>query len=334
MTNEDQELQTLLDAAKDDRHSIRPPDEPQPQRPPQGDYSQWQIGPNRTFRPASKTIPILSAGVYRIQYDDFGPFLARLDMMCDNIIELPESSHLRVLESIRKFWSVEDRYRKHGLIYKRGVLLWGPPGAGKTVASQLLVNELVTKHDGIVLFCENPALTVQVLRFLRSIEPKRPLIVILEDVDEIVSRYGEHEILAILDGEHQTDNVIYIATTNYPERLGGRIINRPSRFDERIKIGMPSAEARMAYLKHVCAGSDISEDMLVCWTNDTKDLSVAHLRELFVAVVCLEQPYESVLDRLKHMKVMPKPEDGFTKGTIGLNAAAERHEVWTINAPR
>lgn len=284
------------------------------------DFALWQILPNGRFRPGARTQAKLPAAAYRVQRDDYGLFLTRTDILSDEIIELPEASHLRVLEGIRKFWASQSRYQKHGLIYKRGVLLWGPPGGGKTVTSQLLMNEIVRKHDGVVILADNPSWAVEALRFLRAIEPIRPLIVVLEDVDEIVREHSEHSLLAMLDGEHQTDNVVYIATTNYPERLGARIVNRPSRFDERIKIGMPSRAARIVYLKKACAGLDVPLEQ---WADDTDGLSIAHLRELVVAVICLEQEYAGVIERLRAMEIRPKEDEGFRPKNLGLLTAQQ-----------
>lgn len=272
------------------------------------DFAQWQILSNGRFRPGAKTRQALPAAVYRAGVDDFGPYLELIKIASDDLIELPEPAHRRVLEGIRKFWESRDKYLKHGLLYKRGVLLWGPPGSGKTVCCQLLVAEIIKKHDGIVLLADHPDLTVNVLRFFRRIEPERPIIVVFEDVDETIQRHGEHSLLAALDGEHQTDNICYVATTNYPERLGARIVNRPSRFDERIKIGMPSPAARMVYLRKAIGSDSVDVEK---WCDDTDGLSIAHLRELVVAVICLEQDYESVIGRLRAMEIMPKPEDGF-----------------------
>jgi hypothetical protein len=295
-----------------------PPSSPSPRT--DVDFALWQVLPNGRFRPGARTQDKLPAGAYRVGRDDFGLFLSRINILSDDIIELPEASHLRVLEGIRKFWASRERYARHGLIYKRGILLWGPPGGGKTVTTQLLMNEIVQKHDGIVLLIENPSWAVEVLRFLRAIERERPLIVVLEDVDEIVREHSEHSLLAMLDGEHQTDNVCYIATSNYPERLGARIVNRPSRFDERIKIGMPSAATRLAYLQKTCGGAEYP---LGRWVADTDGLSIAHLRELVVAVICLEQPYDTVIERLRAMEIRPKDDDGFRRATLGLTAQSQ-----------
>lgn len=115
------------------------------------DFALWQVLPNGRFRPGARTRSKLPAAAYRIQRDDYGFYLTRTGILSDDIIELPEASHVRVLEGIRKFWASRERYRKHGLIYKRGILLWGPPGGGKTVTSQLLVNEIINQHDGLVI---------------------------------------------------------------------------------------------------------------------------------------------------------------------------------------
>src|ERR1700692_1103369 len=196
------------------------------------------------------------------------------------------------------FWASADRYRALGLIHKRGVLLWGPQGSGKTVTVQLLMSRLIARN-GIVLLFENPQIALAAVPMVRRIEPMRPLILVMEDIDELIGGYGEHEILSFLDGEKQIDNVVQIATTNHPERLGARILNRPSRFDERIFVGMPSAESRLTYLQKTIerSGAHVESAELLRWRDDTDGLSIAHLRELIAGVLCLNEPYESVLAR-------------------------------------
>jgi SpoVK/Ycf46/Vps4 family AAA+-type ATPase len=153
---------------------------------------------------------------------------------------------------------------------------------------------------------------------VRRIEPERNLIVIMEDVDETIQRYGEHELLALLDGESQIANVVNVATTNYPDRLGARIVNRPSRFDERIFVDMPTPAARAVYLQKVAPQVDGAT--LQRWVHDTDKMSVAHLRELAAAVLCLDQNYEDVLERLRSMRVKPREISGFSNGEVGFTA--------------
>lgn len=154
-----------------------------------------------------------------------------------------------------------------------------------------------------MLLAFNPGETALALSKMREIEPNRPIIVIWEDLDTVIYRYGEDKVLALLDGELQIDNVIFIATTNYPEQLDGRITNRPSRFDKVLEVGMPSKEARVLYLKKKLPKE--TEERIEHLAEATKEFSVAHLRELIVALYCLKQPEAETIERLKKMKFTP-----------------------------
>lgn len=269
------------------------------------EFRQWQVGANDTFRPAGITRENIPPGVYVFDRDDNGLIAKRIKVITDSLIELPDNSSERVLAGMAKFWDMEERYRKHGLLYKRGILLWGPPGSGKT-ATITLLNKHLLDNGGIVIMCDHPKITSMGLEALRRIEPERRIICIMEDIDEIIEKYGEHDLLALLDGENQVDRIVMLATTNYPDRLGARIVNRPSRFDERILVDMPSIEARRTYLSHILGETDDLDR----WVTDTAGLSIAHLREAVAAVRCLDQDYATVLTRLKSMKHKIKTIDG------------------------
>lgn len=269
------------------------------------DFVQWSAEPNETFRPSGQRRETLPAGVYIIGADDRGLFFARRNVVTDALIELDDSASIQVLGGIRTFWGSKSEYTKRGIVYKRGVLLWGPAGSGKTATLMLMTGELI-RNEGIVILCDRPGAVIEGIASLRRIESERPIIVVLEDIDELISRYGEHGILSLLDGENQVSNVVNIATTNYPERLGARIVNRPSRFDERIFIDMPNDKSRRRYLKHATRAEEMSEAQIERWVEDTSGFSIAHLRELVVAVFCLKQEYGSVVERLSKMRVQPK----------------------------
>jgi ATPase family associated with various cellular activities (AAA) len=284
------------------------------------DYSQWQVGPNGKFRPATQTIPHLAPGVYKPGRDDGGMFLQQQNVISDSIVELPETANVRVLQGMKKFWNSQSKYEEFGFVYKRGILLWGPPGSGKTVTINILMKELISL-EGIVLLCSDPEMMEIMLQRIRVMEPDRAIIVVMEDIDEIIERHQEHSILSMLDGENQISNVVYIATTNHPERLGARMVNRPSRFDERIFVGMPSEIARRHYLRFAAPKMEV--DTLETWVKDTKNFSIAHLRELVAASYCLDQEYPDVLKRLKSMTEKPKFVDGFRRGNTGFGISAD-----------
>lgn len=323
-------LQDILGQAMDEVvERNRAPDSPATQDESKQDkenHSQWALGGNGKFMPVGSTAGRLPAGIYE-------PFTAPgmwgLELMSiasDGIYTLPDMATETVMREVNTFWVSEPKYRDHNLLYKRGLLLWGPPGGGKTVTIKLLMNDLV-KKDGIVVLTGNVSLTVLCLKAIRRIEPRRNLIVVFEDIDEIINYNGEASVLSMLDGENNVDNILHLATTNYPERLGARIINRPSRFDRRIYVGMPGSDARRVYLEKTTKNG-LPPEQLQAWVADTDGMSIAHLRELVAAVYCLDQPYVEVLERLRLMAEAPKGVDGFDSKKIGFGKLSVAKTGW------
>lgn len=291
-------------------------------------YTQWALGPNGRFTPVGSSIKSLQPGVYEAFTSPGSWGVERLNISSDEIYELPDMATNTVLNEVERFWNNEPLYRKHNLLYKRGIILHGPPGSGKTVCVKLLMNKLI-KRGGIVLLVHNVPLAIMCLKAIKRIEPTRNLICIFEDIDEILQANGESEVLSMLDGEHNVDRVLNLATTNYADRLGARIINRPSRFDRRVFVGMPNDEARAHYLRRATNDTLTSSD-LELWVKNTKEMSIAHLRELVVAVYCLNQPYNEVIDRLSDMAKQVKSAEEFKQNGMGFSTKTgkNRNSDW------
>src|SRR4029077_7848633 len=152
--------------------------------------------------------------------------------------------------------------------------------SGKSCTIQFVMKDVV-KLGGIVIIFNHPQLFIMGMRLLRQIQPEVPVIVVMEDIDAILEDYSESEVLNILDGVNDVTNTIFLATTNYPEKLGPRIVNRPSRFDKRFKIGYPNEEARRIYLKKLLPSEAIHNNVdIEQWISDTEGFSIAHLKEL------------------------------------------------------
>jgi len=260
----------------------------------------WAISGD-CFLPCEAATKILPAGYYMVESSmEKGLYFKKIPINTDELLELPDSEMEIVLQEVKNFWKLEDHFRKFKFLFKRGVLLWGPAGSGKTSLVQM-ISKRVVEEDNIAVFIDHPGIATVGLSLLRAIEPKRRIVAILEDIDAIVRNHGEKHLLSFLDGEQQIDNVLCIATTNYPEQLDPRIINRPSRFDRIMKVGMPKSAARRQYLEIKNKRLTESNGELEAWVKKTNGYSLAHLKELIISVEVLQCDFNETIDRLNVM---------------------------------
>jgi len=269
--------------------------------------TQWAISGPDAYVGVSKTAKKLPAGSYTLKSINGHIEFWGVDTKNDNLIELPDSLHKRVLDEIEDFWLRGDRFIEYGFLHRRGYLLYGPAGGGKTCLVQQVVANIVKSGDVVVL-CQHPKMMVEGLSNFRQIEPDRRVVCVFEDIDSIIAGYGEDCLLSLLDGEHQINKVLNIATTNYPERLDKRLVARPRRFDRVIKIGMPSEVVRKEYLsrKLKVNGTELLE-----WVTKTNGFSFAALAELVISVKCLGNRFEDALEILKTMSTQKVSSNEF-----------------------
>ncbi len=287
--------------------------------------SLWAVAGD-AYLPCEEAVNELPAGHYVVEYSQTqGVFLRKQEFSIDDLLELPDSAAEQVIGEIEHFWSLESHFRDFGFLWKRGMLLWGPPGSGKTSTVQILAKKII-ERGGIAVSIYAPGLAIVGMRIIRKIEPSRPVLGLLEDIDAIVQTHGESDLLALLDGENQVDNIVYLATTNYPERLDPRFINRPSRFDVIKKIGMPSPEARATYIlaKSRRLMNNIVE--LIRWTKDTEGLSIAHMKELIISVEVFNADYDQSLIRLKTMMECNQDSKDDRQRELGFKQAGAEEE--------
>lgn len=280
---------------------------------------QWSTQDHgKTFLAAGETMAELIPGMYEIRTNErVGLYFERVKIKQEGLIRFPDTVSDMIIAQLQTFWAREQFYRYMGILYKRSILTWGPPGNGKSSLIQIVMADVIAL-GGVVFKFTYPSLFMSGLRQFREIQPNTPVVVIMEDLDSIMSGmlYPETEVLQILDGVDTPDKLVFLATTNYPERLGERVINRPVRFDWTCKIGPLSAESRRIYFEHLVApllrdapeavSADVEAALgrieLDRWVEDTSELSIAHLKELFTSVVMYDSDYDETMVRLRGMK--------------------------------
>lgn len=273
------------------------------EEPKFGAKTQWTTSDGVRYFPAGTTIPDLEPGVYEVKTSQNGIYFERVPIKTEGLIEFPETNSEKVVNEIQNFWGKEDVFRSQGLAYKRGIILWGPAGSGKSSTIQLIIADVTQNRSGVVFKLNTePTLFLEGLRIFREVQPNTPIVILMEDIDALIRTYDESEILNILDGVDRVEKIVFLATTNYPEELGERIMNRPSRFDKRFKMPHPKAKSRRVYFEHLISRGTIDKPLdLERWVKDTEGMSVAHLKELFIAVCILGEDYQETVETLKAM---------------------------------
>jgi len=275
-------------------------------------YNQWAVHPGGKFSPTMPTEKKILPGLYEVGQDNqIGFYLQRKKITIDELYHLPSDELQDMIEDIEKFWDRKEKYKEYNFVHKRGILLYGDPGNGKSGIIQLCTKYLIEEMQGIVINLSNGDQIdwyQHLIGPLREIEPDTPLIVILEDIDGIAGEghWSTSMLLNLLDGIKQIDNVVYLATTNYPEKLEERITNRPSRFDRRYEVEMPSDKVREAYIKNKLTPEELLSIDLDEWIEKTKGLSLAHMRELVISVCAMGNTFADTMDRLNGLKINPK----------------------------
>jgi chromosomal replication initiation ATPase DnaA len=272
----------------------------------------WGKLQDEEFVPAFESVDKVPSGIYEIVWNRqlSQHTIKKQPFKTDELYQLPSYEIQDILKDIQNFWDRRDKYREYNFVHKRGILMYGEPGCGKSGIIQLISKQLI-ENDGIILNIKNNDDVEYFIDFIatfRKIEPNRPLIVLLEDIDSIAgeNNHSTSKLLNILDGVKQIEDVVYIATTNYPEKLQERITNRPSRFDRRYKVELPNEEIREAYIRHKLKDEDLKNVNISEWVKRTEGMSLSHLKEVVISTIVMGKEFEEVMDNLEGLKKTPK----------------------------
>ena len=205
----------------------------------------------------------------------------------DNLI-LPPELKREIQDDFANFFASPEMYERHHIPWKRGILLIGPPGNGKTHTVKALINQ--TKQPCLYVKSFKSCWGTDHDRIRGVFERARkttPSIIVLEDLDSLIDDENRAFFLNELDGFAANTGVVVLATTNHPERLDPAILDRPSRFDRKYYFNLPAPPERLAYLGSWNLSLEpklrLSELSLPKVVEATDGFSFAYLKELFLS---------------------------------------------------
>lgn len=287
-------------------------DKPEPGRVTQ--YALYGEG----YTATTPTVDSLPPGCYDVEADSHCTYVVPALKSSGLLLDLPEMRSQDVINLVERFWESEKDYKDGnefivgGAAFKAGVMIYGPPGSGKSCTLKIVSNKLIERGGTVFYASCSPHLIMRFLTDFAKIEKNRKSIVILEDIDSLISNHGEAIYLEMLDSAKTIDNVLFIATTNYPQHLDPRIYNRPGRFSHVIKIGLPGPKTREAYLKAILKNHrDVSEIV-----EKSDGFTIDHLTALVNAVYREKKTLNNEILRLRTLFKVPSASGA----PIGINA--------------
>jgi transitional endoplasmic reticulum ATPase len=197
----------------------------------------------------------------RVSYEDIGglgPQIRRIREMVEVPLRFPEV------------------FRKLGIEPPKGILLFGPPGSGKTALARAVANEsniFFTSISGPEIIGKYYGESEARLRAVfEEANRNAPAVLFIDEIDAIAPKREEMgsekqverrvvaQLLALMDGLESRGKVIVMAATNIPNALDPAL-RRPGRFDREIAIPVPNRQGRLEILQIHTRGMPLSEDV-------------------------------------------------------------------------
>jgi cell division protease FtsH len=223
------------------------------------------------------------------RHGDFGIRFARLPGVTRDEVVLDEAVLAAIERHALGITGNVDALRASGQHVRRGLLLFGPPGTGKTHTVSYLLNAMPGR-TGFILSGAAVAAVGQAGTLARSLQPAT---IVIEDVDLVAMDRdlpgGSHnsllfQLLTEMDGLAGDADVLFVLTTNRADLLEPALAARPGRVDQAIELPLPDAEARHRlldlYLPGEAATAEVPPDALQRVLDRTDGVAAAFIKEL------------------------------------------------------
>jgi len=227
--------------------------------------------------------------VLSFQHEVFGPgqpllqFHHRPTLQAAQLILAPG-----VLDAVERQVVTVARHKQQllaaGQHLKRGLLLFGPPGVGKTHTVRYLVSSL-TETTVIELSGNALHLIGEACSIARALQPA---MLVVEDVDLIAEERGMHlghhpllfQLLNEMDGLAEDADIVFVLTTNRPDLLEPALATRPGRVDQAVELMLPDAAARRGLFDLYRGGLEVDVSRLDEVLNRTEGTTASFIKEL------------------------------------------------------
>lgn len=182
------------------------------------------------YHKTDKVTNELPYGLFTLRMTNEGLRIKTQHYENNSTVKLIKNKDLK--SKVKEFFESEADGRKN----KSGILLYGPPGNGKTTDIMELVE--LAQELQLRIFLVDGKTDIEYLDMIRPAMNGAKTVFVLEEMTERLQR-GLEDVLTFLDGEKSWTNSVTIATTNYPEDFPANLVDRPGRFETFIEYGNP-----------------------------------------------------------------------------------------------